>query len=142
MWWSETARVLTPGGTYFAQHVGPATAYEIVEYFLGPQPQARRKRHPDDERGQAEAAGLDIVNVRCERLRMEFFDIGAIVYFLRKVIWTVPGFTVEGYRDTLHALHQHIETEGSFIAHSSRALFEARKPAQADGPRPVRKPHP
>ncbi|WP_433870885.1 methyltransferase domain-containing protein [Saccharopolyspora sp. CA-218241] len=127
--WGEIARVLAPGGTYFAQHVGPATAFELVEHFLGPQPEARRKRHPDDESAEAEAAGLAVVDVRCERLRMEFFDIGAIVYFLRKVIWTVPGFTVEGYRDALHALHQHIEREGSFVAHSSRTLFEARKPA-------------
>lgn len=27
--WSEIARVLAPGGTYFAQHVGPATAWEL-----------------------------------------------------------------------------------------------------------------
>lgn len=128
VWWSEIARVLTAGGTYFAQHVGPATAFELVEYFLGPQPQARRKRHPDDESAEATAAGLEIVDLRCERLPMEFFDIGAIVYFLRKVIWTVPGFTVEGYRDTLHKLHQHIEAKGSFVAYSSRTLLEARKP--------------
>lgn len=128
VWWSEIARVLTVGGIYFAQHVGPATVFELVEYFLGPQPQARRKRHPDEERAEAQAAGLEIVDLHCERLRMEFFDIGAVVYFLRKVIWTVPGFTVEGYRDTLHTLHQHIQTQGSFVAHSSRTLFEARKP--------------
>ncbi len=128
VWWREIARVLTPGGTYFAQHIGPATAFELVEYFLGPQPQARRKRHPNDESAEATAAGLEIVDLRCERLRMEFFDIGAVVYFLRKVVWTVPGFTVEGYRETLHKLHHHIETEGSFVAHSSRCLFEALKP--------------
>jgi SAM-dependent methyltransferase len=34
--WSEIARVLRPGGTYLAQHVGPATASELVEYFIGP----------------------------------------------------------------------------------------------------------
>lgn len=128
VWWSEIARVLTAGGIYFAQHVGPATAFDLVEYLLGPQPHARRKRHPDQERAEATAARLEIVDLRCERLRMEFFDIGAIVYFLRKVIWTVPGFTVEGYRETLQKLHQHIQTHGSFVAHSSRTLFEARKP--------------
>jgi SAM-dependent methyltransferase len=34
--WSEIARVLVPGGTYFAQHVGSGTNVEISEYFLGP----------------------------------------------------------------------------------------------------------
>ncbi|MEU5429624.1 class I SAM-dependent methyltransferase [Streptomyces olivoreticuli] len=131
VWWEEIARVLRPGGTYFAQHVGPASVWELVEYFLGPQPEARRKRHPDEESAAAKAAGLEIVDMRTERLRMEFFDIGAVVYFLRKVLWTVPGFTVDQYRDRLRELHEAIEAEGSFTAHSSRTLVEARKPDHA-----------
>ncbi|BDU05578.1 class I SAM-dependent methyltransferase [Nocardia cyriacigeorgica] len=128
VWWSEIARVLEPGGTYLAQHVGPASVFELVEYFLGPQPEdIRRKRHPDDECRDAEAAGLDVTDLRAERLRMEFFDVGAVIYFLRKVIWMVPGFTVAAYHDRLRELHDKIETEGPFIAHSSRFLIEARK---------------
>ncbi|MER5393770.1 class I SAM-dependent methyltransferase [Saccharopolyspora sp. NPDC002686] len=128
VWWAEIARVLAPGGTYFAQHVGPGTAWELVEHFLGPQPEARRKRHPDLEAEGARQAGLDVVDVRTERLRMEFFDVGAVIYFLRKVIWTVPGFTIAGHRDRLHDLHEQIQRDGVFVAHSTRTLVEARKP--------------
>ena len=32
--WEETRRVLAPGGSYFAQHVGPASAFELIEHFL------------------------------------------------------------------------------------------------------------
>lgn len=49
------------------------------------------------------------------------------MYFLRKVIWIVPGFTVEAYRDRLRELHERIEREGPFVAHSTRFLIEARK---------------
>lgn len=126
--WDEIARVLMPGGTYLAQHVGPASVFELTEYFLGPQPEARRARDPESESAAARAAGLDIVDLRAERLKMEFFDIGAVVYFLRKVIWIVPGFTVDDHRDKLAALHRKIEADGSFVAHSSRHLIEARKP--------------
>ncbi len=59
---------------------------------------------------------------------MEFFDIGAVIYFLRKVIWMVPGFTVDEYRERLRDLHEKIEHEGPFIAHSTRFLIEARTP--------------
>ncbi|WP_280222321.1 class I SAM-dependent methyltransferase [Nocardia neocaledoniensis] len=128
VWWDEIARVLRPGGAYFAQHVGPASVFELVEYFLGPQPAARRARHPDDESAAARAAGLEIVDLRTERLRMEFGDIGAVVYFLRKVIWMVPGFTVDAYRDRLRDLHQRIESDGPFVAYSSRTLIDAVKP--------------
>ncbi|MET9489433.1 class I SAM-dependent methyltransferase [Nocardia sp. NPDC006630] len=128
LWWDEIARVLQPDGTYFAQHVGPASVFELVEYFLGPQPQARKGRDPSTESAAARAAGLDIVQCHTERLPMRFNDIGAVVYFLRKVIWMVPGFTVAEYRDRLRDLHQQITAEGPFVAHSSRTLFEARKP--------------
>lgn len=130
-WWAEIARVLQPGGTYFSQQVGPASVFELVEYFLGPQPpEARGARDPQRARADAEAAGLEVVDLRLETLLTEFFDIGAVVYFLRKVIWMVPGFTVEQYRPQLAALHHLIETEGPFVAHTTRFLIEARKPQQ------------
>lgn len=129
VWWDEIARVLRPGGTYFSQQVGPASVFELVEYFLGPQPEeVRRARHPDDARTAAEAAGLGIVELRSENLRTEFHDIGAVIYFLRKVIWMVPGFTVAHYRDRLSELHDRIEAEGPFVATTTRFLIEARKP--------------
>jgi SAM-dependent methyltransferase len=126
-YFDEIERVLRPGGTYFAQHVGPASVIEVSEYFLGPQP-ATDSRHQDRERAEAEGAGLEIVDVRTERLRMEFYDIAAVVHFLRKVIWIVPGFTVAAHLPRLRELHHQIESEGPFVAHSTRTLFEARKP--------------
>jgi SAM-dependent methyltransferase len=128
VWWDEIARVLRPGGTYFAQHVGPRSNAELYEFFLGPQP-GPDGRSPEEESAAATAAGLDVGEPRTERLRVEFRDVGAVVYFLRKVIWTVPDFTVARYRGRLLELHRLIEAEGPFVSHSSRTLFEAVKPA-------------
>lgn len=128
IWWDEIARVLRPGGSYFAQHVGPASGFELIEFFLGPQPAARRGRHPDDESDAARAAGLEIVDLQTATLRIEIYDVAAVVYLLRKVIWWVPGFTVEKYRDRLRELHNLIQRDGPFVAHSSRHLIEARRP--------------
>ncbi|HZE16708.1 MAG TPA: SAM-dependent methyltransferase, partial [Mycobacterium sp.] len=94
----------------------------------GPRPKTGAERHPDIEKGRAQAAGLQILDTRMERLRAEFFDIGAVIYFLRKVIWTVPDFTVDRYRDRLRELHERIRTNGPFVAYSTRTLVEARKP--------------
>ena len=127
IWWEEIARVLRPGGTYFAQHVGPASAFELIEFFLGPQPDARRGRHPNDEAAAAKAAGLEVVNLQTAKLRIEIHDTAAVVYLLRKVIWWVPGFTVEKYRERLRDLHDLIGQDGPFIAHSTRHLIEARR---------------
>lgn len=136
--WDEIARVLRPGGTYFAQHVGPASVFELVEYFLGPLPaQVRSARDPERERAGAEAAGLEVAGLRAERLRIEFHDIAAVVHFLRKVVWMVPGFTVAAHESQLRALHERIETQGPFVAHSTRHLFDARKPAREPNHEPV-----
>jgi SAM-dependent methyltransferase len=129
VWWREIARVLRPAGAYFAQHVGPRSNAELYEFFLGREADAVHVRHPDVETAAARAAGLEITQVRMERLRVEFFDIGAVVYFLRKVIWTVPDFSVDRYYDRLRELHHVIEADGRFVSHSSRVLIEARKPS-------------
>ena len=76
---------------------------------------------------RATEAGLDVVHLRAETLRSEFFDIGAVVYFLRKVLWTVPGFTVDGFRERLRAVHERIRADGSFVSRAPRFLIEARK---------------
>jgi hypothetical protein len=64
-------------------------------------------------------------------LRVEFFDVAAVIVFLRKVIWTVPDFSVERYRDRLRDLHTVIEQQGSFTSHAQRFLIRARKPRPA-----------
>jgi SAM-dependent methyltransferase len=124
--WREIARVLRPGGTYLAQQIGDGTVHELTDYMMGPQP-ASDSRSAKRARADAAAAGLSIVDLRYESLRMEFFDIAAVVHFLRKVIWIVPGFTVEKYRDRLEALHEQIQSDGPFIAHATRMLVEATK---------------
>jgi hypothetical protein len=55
--------------------------------------------------------------------------VGAVVYFLRLVIWTVPGFTVEKFLEQLRAMYDLIERQGKFVTHASRFLIEATKPA-------------
>ncbi|XVV00289.1 class I SAM-dependent methyltransferase [Actinosynnema sp. CA-248983] len=124
--WPEIARVLVPGGHYFAQHVGPGSAIELTEYFLGPQ-SGQDGRDPHTEAAQAEQAGLHVEDLRTARCRMEFFDIGAVVYILRKCVWWVPDFTVDRYPDTLRRMDAQIRAEGSFVAHSTRHLVDLRR---------------
>ena len=63
-----------------------------------------------------------------ERLRAEFFDIGAVVWFLRKVIWMVPGFTVAEHEAALQRLHARIVADGPFVTTTTRLLVECHKP--------------
>lgn len=122
--WTEIHRVLTDGGHYFAQHVGPGSAFELIERFLGPQPGQRTQRDPAQEAAGAEAAGLTVANLRTARCRMEFSDIGAVVWILRKCVWWVPDFSVDRYRDTLVELDREMRAGHPFVAFSTRHLFD------------------
>lgn len=124
--WSEIPRVLQPGGRYFAQHVGPASAFELIEYFLGPLPDQRKGRDPARECAEAETAGLTIRDLRTARCRMEIFDIGAVVWILRKCVWWIPDFTVDRYRSSLLELDEKLREGGPFVAYSTRHLIEAQ----------------
>jgi SAM-dependent methyltransferase len=125
--WKEIARVLQPGGTYFSQQVGAGTNSELTDFMMGSQPKSE-VRSTQRAVDRATSVGLDVIDLREESLTIQFFDVGAIVYFLRKVIWTVPNFSVEVYRGRLLEMHEHIERFGSFQSHSQRFLIEAMKP--------------
>ena len=127
VWWHEIARVLQAGGTYFAQHVGPESLRSITEFLMGPVVDVS-KRDPNVERRAAQDAGLVVRPLRVERPATAFYDIGAVVYFLRLVPWIVPGFSVAAYRDRLRELHRVIERDGAFKTTASRMLVEATKP--------------
>jgi SAM-dependent methyltransferase len=125
--WDEIARVLRPGGTYFSQQIGAGSNRELTDFMMGPQP-VGRARSPESAVAAAQATGLQVVSVQGCALRVEFFDVGAIVYFLRRVLWTVPGFTPEAYAGQLRRMHARIERDGVFVCTAHRLLVEARRP--------------
>ena len=126
--WTEIARVLQPGGTYLSQQVGAGSNRELTDFMMGPQP-VSPSRSPQVAVAEATQAGFDVVDLQEQALRVEFFDVGAVVHFLKKVLWTVPGFSVAGYSEPLARMHDHIQANGSFVCHSQRFLIEVRKPS-------------
>jgi len=130
--WEEVARVLYPDGSYLSQQIGQGSNRELFEFMMGPQPSGDNQS-PERVAKCAEAAGLVVVDLRQASLRTVFNDLGAVVHFLRKVPWTVPGFTAERYRDQLLGLHGLIERDGPFVAHAERFFIETRKPARRLG---------
>ncbi|GAA2234451.1 class I SAM-dependent methyltransferase [Herbiconiux moechotypicola] len=131
--WAEIARVLRPGGRSLSQQVGAGSNRGLYEFLMGPHPVGENDARSDANLAAgARAAGLEVLDLRHESTAVEFFDVAAVVHFLRKVLWTVPDFTVERYRERLRALHAHIEENGSFVCSSERVLLELRRPAETN----------
>jgi len=125
-WWAEVVRVLRPTGSFLSQQVGGKTMKELHDAFRGSSSAERRRWGPAMARAVMESAGLEIVDLREEFPRTEFFDVGAIVYYLRLVVWIIPDFNVHRYRSALRRLHEYIQENGSFVAHAHRFLVDAR----------------
>jgi SAM-dependent methyltransferase len=124
--YAEAARVLAPGGTLLVQEVGAGSNRALYEFLMGPQEDGDAA-YLDRVRAQVSEVGLDLVRLQDALTRVEFFDLAAVVHFLRKVLWTVPDFSLDKYRDRLRALYDHIAEHGSFVCLSRRTLVEARK---------------
>ncbi|WP_311198058.1 hypothetical protein [Ornithinimicrobium sp. INDO-MA30-4] len=69
-----------------------------------------------------------MAELKTARCRMEFYDVGAIVWTLRKCVWWVPNFTVEKYAAELAELDAQMRRGIPFVAHSSRHLVDLRRP--------------
>jgi SAM-dependent methyltransferase len=125
-WWAEVVRVLRPTGSFLSQQVGGGTMLELREALGVPTMPSNPHWGPAMARAVMEPAGFEITDLREEFPRTEFFDVGAIVYYLRLVVWIVRDFSVDRYRSGLLRLHQHIQANGSFVAHAHRFLIDAR----------------
>jgi SAM-dependent methyltransferase len=122
----ELARVLAAGGRFLTQQVHGLFAHDLLAAFdVAPLwPDAR----PEFYVPLLRAAGLTIVMVEDWTGKLVFTDVGALVYYLKAVPWTVPGFTVQTHLVQLLALQQRVETEGALVFTAKKYIIEAQKP--------------
>jgi len=126
---AEMFRILKPGGHLLTQmgRVGERRPGEVAltDHFPGVEandwPAWSLTEH-------LAGAGFMIEDHREQLQRTHFRDIGALVYFLRTVPWAIPDFTVEGYRDRLRDMHDHIRAHGSLVTAGTAILAFATKP--------------
>lgn len=121
---SEVARVLSRGGTFLTQQRGEGDD-ELLRTF-GRSVQAGRDFELAFAVGQLEEAGFEVVRAEESDATVRFFDVGAVVYYLRAIPWIVPHFDADADRHTLHRIHETIRADGWFGVGSYRFLIEAR----------------
>jgi hypothetical protein len=85
---------------------------ENADFSTTAKPTTAHQRDPATEAAAAQAAGLTVFGVQAARCRMKFFDIGAVVYILRKSVGWVPDFNVDRYHEQLLSLDRRIRDDG------------------------------
>jgi SAM-dependent methyltransferase len=125
---AEICRILQSPGTFLTQQVGPRNCIQLNQYLEAPWEPEINYWSLDLEKSAVEAAGLQLLRAEEQLLDSIFFDIGAVVYYLKVIEWQIPDFAMDTYYDRLYALHQLIERQGAFFATAHRYLIEAQKP--------------
>ena len=123
----EVLRVLKPEGRFITQQVG-GTHGTNLRTILGVQeeyPYAHwTLAYAIDE---LEREGWSIVEQKEDFPVTRFFDVGAIVYYLKAIPWEVPNFSIEQYFERLQVLHTMIQANGFFDMRTHYFLIVAEK---------------
>ena len=125
---TELWRIMRPGGLFITQQAGERMNIELREWLEGrpvePGPSSRLERSVYHLRN----AGFDIVDTREAFPAGAFHDVGAIVYYLKAIPWSVPGFDVETHRCRLVSIHDRIQEHGRLVVTGHNHFIEARRP--------------
>jgi SAM-dependent methyltransferase len=124
---SEVWRVLKPRGIFLTQQVGPKDCIGINQFLESPIEPDSNDWHLSELVVQVKDENFQVINCQEQYLDSTFYDIGAVIIFLKIIEWQIPDFTVEKYDQRLRAMHKLIKSEGEFIVKAHRYLIEAQK---------------
>ncbi|PEM50274.1 class I SAM-dependent methyltransferase [Bacillus wiedmannii] len=122
---SEVKRILSPNGIFFTQQVGGLDCAELNDQFGTPLNSEFASWSLEAACCELKENGFTILEEKEEFPFQRFYDIGAIVYYLKAIPWQIPDFTVEGYYEELYRIHEIILQKGYFDVKQHRFMIKA-----------------
>ena len=119
-------RILKSGGYFITQQVGERNDIEINHLLENEPPPEEQEWNAASASKELQDEGFSILHQKEAFPITRFYDIGALVYFLKAIPWVVAEFTVEKYRDTLLKIHREILAKGFIEIREHRFLIIAR----------------
>ena len=122
---SEVERILTPGGIFLTEQVDGNNLHDLSEAFDCKQPWTFFTL--DFVLKKIDETNLTVETASEWTGKAIFKDVGAIVYYLKAVPWTVPGFSVERNLAHLKKLQRRLEQEKELVFQEKLLLVKAIK---------------
>lgn len=122
---SEVNRILSPNGIFLTQQVGGLDCAGLNEQFNTPLNNEFASWSLEAACSELEENRFTILDAKEEFPFQRFYDIGAIVYYLKAIPWQIPDFTVERYFEELYRIHEIILQKGFFDVKQHRFIIKA-----------------
>ena len=123
----EIYRVLKPGGFFITQQVGAENDRELVELLCGKTELPFPEQYLAIASRKFREVGFTILREEeCFR-PIQFFDVGALVWFARIIQWEFPDFSVDTHFVQLRNAQKLLEEKGSIDGSVHRFLLVAQK---------------
>lgn len=122
----EVRRVMKPGGIFLTQQVGGLNCIGINKALGAPVNKNYLNWNLAKAVGDLKTNQFDIVYRNEEYPIQRFYDIGALVYYLKAIPWQVDNFSIEAYEKELYAIHREIQTKGYFDVEEHRFIIKAK----------------
>ncbi len=123
---AEVERVLQPGGVFLTQQVDGRWLQDLVR-FMGTEPQWPYFTLNYTLDKLLRETDLQLQLAQSWTGYLTFYDVGAIVYYLTAVPWSVAGFSVGTHLDKLLALQARLDRGKSLRFKIGKLMLKAQK---------------
>lgn len=123
----EIHRLLKINGVFITQQVGGDNDRDLVEMVLPNTPKPFPHLYLQEQRQAFINAGFEIIMADEAFRSIEFYDIGAFVWFARIIEWEFPDFSVDRCFDKLLEMQSIIEEKGVIKGTTHRYLLVVKK---------------
>ncbi|MBQ9935271.1 MAG: methyltransferase domain-containing protein [Lachnospiraceae bacterium] len=124
---NELYRILKPGGVFITQQVGEDNDRELVEFLLTQCEKPFPGMNLAKQTKLFKKAGFKILDSGEEYRPIEFYDVGALVWFARIIQWEFKDFSVDRCFDRLLEAERQIQQDGAIRGNVHRYLIVAKK---------------
>jgi len=122
----EVYRILKTGGVFLTQQVSGNNLDDLIREF-GVESKFK-KWSVDMAKQELEKVGFEINYAEEWSGKVEFKDMGAVVYFLKAIPWIVEGFSVDKDLSVLKRLQERSDKGEKLIFTQTRFVIQAQKP--------------
>lgn len=124
---NEIFRIIKNKGCFITQQVGGKNNIKINEDLQTNYKSEQNDRDLDHAVKKLIAAGFKIIEKKEEYPISRFYDIGALIYYLKAISWQINDFNIEKYHDRLKNIHDKIIKNGYYETNAHRFYILAAK---------------